>query len=475
MKKEILQRQIEEAERMALSKIKNDRYRQGFHLMPLSGWLNDPNGLCYYKGRYHVFHQHSPLNANRGNIFWGHYSSTDMLNWEKHPTFLYPTDSWDLNGVYSGSALVEENELYLYYTGNVKYSGDYDYIYEGRGHNVGLAISKDGILPDSNQCILMNKDYPEDMSCHVRDPKVWKMGEKYYMVLGARTRDDQGELLIFESDDKFNWKHINIIKTPYDMGYMWECPDLFCVNGQWIVMTSPQGMKPCDDVGQNVYSCGYFPLYGDFRGEYELGEYCEADFGFDYYAPQTFEAPDGRRIVIGWMGMPDAEYTNPTDINMWQHCLSIPRELQWKNHRLVARPIQELQKLRKNQNHFECENTTVLNMFRYSELVFENRGDNLNIQIGEGVQIQWDEKRVWLSMNEQVGFGRTERFINLPELKKIQIFIDASSIEIFYNEGEYVMSTRFYPDQDAKIMIHGCGKGVQYELEPMKFEWNIVS
>lgn len=158
--------------------------------------------------------------------------------------------------------LAEDDALYLYYTGNVKHPGDYDYIYEGRGHNVGLAITKDGILPDSNQCILENKDYPDDLSCHVRDPKVWKMDGKYYMVLGARTRQDKGELLIFESTDKYNWKHINVIKTENDMGYMWECPDIFCVDGQWIVMTSPQGMQPHDDIGQNVYSCGYFPLKG---------------------------------------------------------------------------------------------------------------------------------------------------------------------------------------------------------------------
>lgn len=168
---------------------------------------------------------------------------------------------------------------------------------------------------------MKNEAYPKDMSCHVRDPKVWKMDGRYYMVLGARTKEDVVELLIYESEDKYNWKHINVIKTPKPFGYMWECPDIFCLDGQWIVMTSPQGMEPYDDIGQNVYSCGYFPLYGDFRGEYTLSEYHEADKGFDYYAPQSFEAPDGRRIVIGWMGMPDAEYSNPTTENLWQHCI----------------------------------------------------------------------------------------------------------------------------------------------------------
>ena len=471
MKQEILFQQIKAMEKEALSKMESDKFRQGYHLMPLSGWMNDPNGLCYYKGNYHVFFQHSPLDANRGDIFWGHFTSEDMLNWVKQPNFLYPVDAWDVNGVYSGSALVEEDALYLYYTGNVKHPGDYDYIYEGRGHNVGLAITKEGILPDSNKCLLENTDYPSDLSCHVRDPKVWKMEGKYYMVLGARTKNDKGELLIFESDDKFKWKHINVIKTDVDMGYMWECPDIFCVDGQWVVMTSPQGMKPHGDVGQNVYSCGYFPLYGDFRGDYVLGQYHEADMGFDYYAPQTFLAPDGRRIVIGWMGMPDADYTNPTAKNMWQHCMSIPRRLNWENNKLYARPIEELKELRVSEKEFVCENTVLLNVAKYSELLFDNCGNELNIAIGNGVHLSWKERKVKLIMDEDTGFGRTERFISLPKVEKIQLFIDASSIEVFFNDGEYVMSSRFYSKQTKTIRIDGVGKGVLYELKPMKIKW----
>lgn len=471
MQKEQLYQQIVTIEKEAFSKMENDKFRQGYHLMPLSGWMNDPNGLCYYKGNYHVFFQHSPLDANRGSIFWGHFMSEDLLTWKKEPNFLYPVDPWDINGVYSGSALAEEDGLYLYYTGNVKHPGDYDYIYEGRGHNVGLAVTKDGILLDENQCILENKDYPDDLSCHVRDPKVWKMDGRYYMVLGARTREDKGELLIFESEDKYNWKHINVIKTEEDMGYMWECPDIFKVDGQWIVMTSPQGMEPHGDIGQNVYSCGYFPLYGDFRGDYELGEYHEADMGFDYYAPQTFEAPDGRRIVIGWMGMPDADYTNPTAKNLWQHCLSMPRQLNWENDRLVARPVEEMKQLRELAVSFSCKGTEVVDCSKYSELLFENHGEELEIKIGTGATLTYKKGNVKLSIETDAGCGRKMRKLHLPELKKIQIFVDASSIEIFFNDGEYVMSTRFYPDEMKKISVNGEGSGILYALKPMKIQW----
>lgn len=471
MNQTMVDQQILAAEKEAREKMKRDPFRQGYHLMPPSGWMNDPNGLCWYQGNYHVFYQHSPLDADRGDIFWGHYTSPDLLHWTQQPTFLYPVHSWDVNGVYSGSALAEEDAMYLYYTGNVKYPGDYDYIYEGRGHNVCLAVTKDGIHPDSIQCLLTNKDYPEDVSCHVRDPKVWKMDGKYYLVLGARTRNDVGELLIYESENKYNWTHINVIKTPQPFGYMWECPDLFCLDGQWIVMTSPQGMKPYDYVGQNVYSCGYFPLYGDFRGEYTLGAYQEADAGFDYYAPQTFEALDGRRIVIGWMGMPDADYSNPTTENLWQHCMSIPRELHWKNDRLLANPVRELKQLRKSHRNFLCKDTVKIMMQPLSELCYDNHGKDLNICIGEDVRIQWQNGLLHVTMSDHAGCGRTERILKIPDLKKMQMFMDASSLELFFNDGEQVMTSRYYPHSAPSVVINGQVEGVQYELHPMNFQW----
>lgn len=471
MTREMLYCQIRAAEAAGRVKMADDRYRQGYHLMPPSGWLNDPNGLCWYKGNYHVFYQHSPLDANRGNIFWGHFTSPDMLHWIQQPTFLYPVDPWNLNGVYSGSALVEDDAMYLYYTGNVKYPGDYDYVYEGRGHNVCLAVTKNGIWPDSNQLLLSNADYPAGMSCHVRDPKVWKLDGKYYMALGARTRNDVGELLIFESEDKYHWKHINVIKTQEPFGYMWECPDIFCVDGQWIVMTSPQGMKPYDHVGQNVYSCGYFPLYGDFRGEYTLGGYCEADAGFDYYAPQTFEAPDGRRIVIGWMGMPDADYSNPTTDHLWQHCMSVPRELHWVNGRLTAQPVSELKELREKEERFCSQDKINLPMYQLAEICFHNQGEKLTIEIGEEVKIQWKDGLVHLLMSERAGYGRTERVLQAKELKNIRLLCDSSSLELFVNDGERVMTSRYYPCNGLTLTIDGQGEGVLYKLRPMTIQW----
>ena len=113
---------------------------------------------------------------------------------------------------------------------------------------------------------MRNQDYPAGLTLHVRDPKVWAQDGKYYMVQGARTKEDAGVVLVFESPDRFQWRHINTIQTPESFGYMWECPDLFELDGQWFLLVCPQGLTEKGPGMENVYACGYFPLYGDFRG-----------------------------------------------------------------------------------------------------------------------------------------------------------------------------------------------------------------
>lgn len=131
-------------ESLGAEKAAADPHRQRFHLQPPVGWLNDPNGLCVYGGQYHAFFQYGPFDVNGGVKHWGHAVSTDLLHWEQLPVMLYPDEPFDCHGAYSGSALVEDGTMYLYYTGNVKHPGNFDYIKEGRGHNVCLAVSCDG-------------------------------------------------------------------------------------------------------------------------------------------------------------------------------------------------------------------------------------------------------------------------------------------------------------------------------------------
>ena len=197
-----LKRLVDRVEAADAPRVAADPHRQRYHIQPAVGWLNDPNGLCKIGQDYHVFYQYGPFDPNGGVKHWGHLRSRDLLHWERLPVMLYPDAPYDCHGVYSGSALWEEGTLFLYYTGNVKYAGDYDYIRAGRGHNLCLATSRDGVTLDTKQCLMTNADYPAGLSCHVRDPKVWKQDGRYYMVLGARTLEDRGEVLVLR-----RWQH----------------------------------------------------------------------------------------------------------------------------------------------------------------------------------------------------------------------------------------------------------------------------
>lgn len=248
-------RKIEETAAVARTMQTN---RLTHHLMPPVGWLNDPNGLCWYKGRYHVFFQYSPFEANGGLKFWGHYSSEDMISWRYEGVPLLPDSIYDCHGVYSGSAIAEKDKLHLFYTGNIKMDGDYDYINNGRQSSTLHVESADGLHFGTKEVAVSCEDYPENYTCHIRDPKVWKEGEEYRMILGGRQKSDHGAVLFYRSEDLKNWKFDGELTTEKAFGYMWECPDFFTLEGQEVLSVSPQGLTREEFRFQNIYQSGYF-------------------------------------------------------------------------------------------------------------------------------------------------------------------------------------------------------------------------
>ena len=452
-----LKRLVPLVEQLGAAEVSSDPYRQQYHLQPPVGWLNDPNGLCVYGGRYHAFFQYGPFDPTGGVKHWGHAVSTDLLHWEPLPVMLYPDEPFDCHGVYSGSALVEDDTMYLYYTGNVKYPGSFDYIKQGRGHNVCLGISHDGVTLDSKQCLMYNADYPAGLTCHVRDPKVFAYEGSYYMVLGAHTLEDKGEVLVLESADKLHWKHINTLTTPEPFGYMWECPDLFCVDGQWFLAVSPQGIQ-C----QNIYGCGYFAVYGDWRGAYSLGSFHEMDVGFDFYAPQSFVDPlrDDRRILIGWMGMPDADYGNPDTVaHGWQHCMTVPRVLtRGDGDTLLQNPIPEL--AAQHSRTVPCADGTTYTTAPCFDLTAQPEGD-FTLTIAQGIELVYTEQDTQCVLrftDPAMAGGRTERHARLHQpCRSLRVLGDHSSLEVFLNNGACVFSTRYYPAPgDIALRLQGA-------------------
>lgn len=450
-----------------------DHWRLGYHLMPPAGWLNDPNGLCQMDGTYHVFFQYAPEYPKNNNKGWGHYMSRNLMDWTYAGMPLEPDQDFDKDGVYSGSALIEDDKMHLFYTGNVKEPGEHDYITSGRGAATVHVISEDGIQFGKKQCVMVNADYPENYTCHIRDPKVWKEDGQYYMVLGGRTREDEGRVLLYTSTDMDKWKLQNEFAGKEPFGYMWECPDLFAVDGQYLLSVSPQGVPREEYRYQNIYQSGYYKLNGDFRGEYSLEDFTQWDYGFDFYAPQTFMDEQGRRILIGWMGLPDieAEYTNPSDENGWVHALTMLREVTLKEGKIRQNPVKEYQHLRKHGESFHAEKTYYLsNSF---ELDLSNpANDDFSMLLSDGAAMEYkaEQKEFSLCFTNHMGAGRRSRKIKVNECTKLHMFVDHSAIEIYLNEGEYVMTTRFYP-KDNKAVLQTTSPtliGNIWELEEMR-------
>ena len=423
------------------------------HLMPPTGWLNDPNGLCWYKGRYHVFFQYSPFEANGGLKFWGHYSSEDMINWRYEGVPLLPDSVYDCHGVYSGSALAEEDKLHLFYTGNVKMDGDYDYINNGRCSSTLHVESEDGIRFGTKEEAISWTDYPENYTCHIRDPKVWKDGEEYHMILGGRQKGDKGAVLFYKSEDLKNWTFDRDLTTENTFGYMWECPDFFTLGDQEVLSVSPQGLTREEYRFQNIYQSGYFILKD---GKPEEKDFREWDYGFDFYAPQTFQDGKGRRIIIGWMGMPDAdeEYVNPTaEIEGWQHCLTVPREVIYKNAMLYQYPVEELNGLR--MDGISVSGSDVELPFNGPfDLDIKVKGEQGKISLGENLFLDYQDGNISLALSEKAGAGRKVRKAHIPsgKVEALRILADTTAVEIYVKGGESVFSTRYYPETDEQTV-----------------------
>ena len=449
-----------------------DPWRMGFHLMPPSGWLNDPNGLCQFRGTYHVFHQWSPEwptpHARRG---WGHYSSRDLIRWEHHGMVLDQDTPADANGAYSGGAVVVPGAaanggdlLRLYYTGNVKEPGEHDFVYEGRGANEILVESEDGFAMGPKQTLLTNVDYPSYCSCHVRDPKIWVEDDLYYMLLGARTMDDLGQMLVYKSADGLGWELAGTVTSDEPVGYMWECPDRIALGGHEYVGCCPQGVRGfawSDGVDDHS---GYFPVPSGERvaagdAVVHAADFVRWDHGFEFYAPQTFVDEQGRTILVGWIGMPEASWIGQPEELDWIHCLSVPRELsRCENGRIAQWPVTELEQLR-GEGAAWADGACELAEHR-ADLVFTGIEGPLEVTLDGVLRVSAGETGCSVAFvgkdAEAVGCGRTSRGIELEPVRDLRVLVDSSVVEVFANGGRMVFSTRWFPTAE-KLTVKAAG------------------
>mgnify|MGYP002701700958 FL=1 len=329
--------------------------RPAFHLSPRVGWMNDPNGFSYYQGMYHMFYQYHPYSSYWGPMHWGHAVSRDLLHWEYLPAALAPDMPYDKDGCFSGSAVtLPDGSQMLLYTGVLHEPQPDGSFREAQTQCIAIGDGRDYEKLPGNP-VLTENDLPEGGSRYdFRDPKVWTMQDgRYYCVAGNCTADKDGQILLYSSADGLHWQYENILaKNNGRFGRMWECPDFFELDGKWVLLTSPQDMLPRGFEYHN--GNGTLCLVGTYDREHHafVEEADQAiDYGIDFYAPQTVLAPDGRRIMIGWMQNWDT-CNMRSQPKKWFGQMSLPRELSIRDGRLYQWPIRELEQLRCNKAEY---------------------------------------------------------------------------------------------------------------------------
>ncbi|MCQ4086850.1 sucrose-6-phosphate hydrolase [Saccharibacillus sp. JS10] len=483
---------IEEIQQLE-SLVHQSRWRQGYHIQPHIGLLNDPNGFTFYNGKYHLFYQWFPLGTDHGMKYWYHLVSSDLAHWEDAGIGLEPGGTYDSHGAYSGSGIEKDGKLYLMYTGNTR---DEQWI---RHPYQCLAVTDgEGLAQKIEPPVI--ESVPTGYTEHFRDPKVWKDGTDYRCVIGAQRENLTGTAVLYRSPDLVNWTFEGELQTSLpSFGYMWECPDYFELDDAGILLFCPQGLAPENEKFRNIYQSGYLlgePLASD--GQYfSHGEFIELDYGFDFYAPQTTLGADGERILVGWMGVPDLEY--PTDSHGWAHCLTLPRELSVHQGKLIQRPAAGLKSLRGKKVPFAAQ---LINQHRSFqgvegtsyELEFsicpiaENSAIDETDTFEEGVfGIEFrtgDMERTVLFYDASNGlitldrsqsgaacsteFGTTRSYTRNPDQLgqsiTFRIFVDTSSVEIFVGDGEATFTARLFPDSASTgISFFAIGGSADFE------------
>ena len=436
-----------------------DPWRPAYHLTPPAGTLGDPNGLCQVGDTYHIFDVTSPLGCRvttRTPCVWGHFTTKDFIHYALQPIAIYPDTRRDRDGVYSGSALVRDGRLYLYYTGNVRHHGDFDYIHAGREQNVLRVESTDGVHFSHKTLLMTNGDFPADMTNHVRDPQILPMADgRLCMLLGARTLDDVGCALVYESADGIHFRLANRLQTPEKFGYMWECPDLAVVDGQPLFICCPQGVPHEEYRYQNAHQCGCFPVAGDITADAALGDFRQFDYGFDLYAARTLKAGDGRVLLFAWMGMSETSYNrNPCAGRGWDQVIAMPRELHWQDGHLWQTPLPELQALRTGHKRLDGRGAARFHSRRCQLMLQPQPGQDVTVRLFEDGLLRYcaAEGVLTLELGPACGQTRGVRRMRLERLDKMEIYLDGSTLEVFANDGYAAMTSRIF-GEDATICV----------------------
>lgn len=482
-----------------------EKHRPKYHFTPEANWMNDPNGMVYYAGEYHLFYQYHPYGLQWGPMHWGHAVSKDLVRWEHLPAALSPDD----NGtIFSGSAVVDWNNTGGFQTGKEKpliaiYTQDRE------GEQVqSIAYSNDKgrtwtkypgnpVIPNPGK-----KDF--------RDPKVFWHEEtkRWVMVLAAGDR-----IMIYTSPNLKQWTFASEFgEGQGSHGGVWECPDLFqlSVDGnphkkKWVMQVS---------VGNGAVSGGsgmqYFVGSFDgtsFKNENPPDKTLWTDYGKDFYAAVSWSdipSSDGRRLWLGWMS--NWQYANDVPTSPWRGATTIPREVKLKAFSngvgIVQTPVKELRSTRGASQGWRHQIISSAGCSLPANLSGDSYEINAEFQVSAGSASEFGFKvRQGENQYTKIGYhrGNGTLFVDRSQsgnvsfhpsfntgkqvapLKpvngkvKMRIFVDRSSVEVFGNDGQRVLTDLIFPDQSSNGLevyaSNGFVKLNSLTIHPLKKIW----
>lgn len=302
--------------------------RQKFHITAEQGWINDPNGLVFFKGYYHAFFQYHPYSTEWGPMHWGHVRSADLVRWEHLPPALAPTDDIDKDGCFSGSALVADGRLYLMYTGVVNRDGK---SYQSQC----LAYSEDGLTFRKYPEIVIGRELlPEGFSpFDFRDPCLFEKNGRFYALVASK-KGESSDILLFSSENLTEWKCVGPVLDHPSSGSMIECP---CWNEECgFMIYSDQFSVPeaCEHLNlhSNFYRAGKLDCA---EGRFQTASVGIMDYGFDFYAAQFFACAE-KPLMLAWMQMWDRNI--PSRRYGFAGMLTLPRYVETGTAVFTRRP-----------------------------------------------------------------------------------------------------------------------------------------
>jgi beta-fructofuranosidase len=455
------------------TRLATDPLRPQFHLLPASNWMNDPNGPIFFRGRYHMFHQYNPKAAIWGNMNWAHATSADMVYWRQEPIAIAPTPGgFDSDGVFSGSAVLDQGVPTVIYTGVMPPLSD------------AQATLRDGVHTwRETQCLAFSRDpdlrawekLPEPVIAAppagievtgFRDPFIWREGDSWLLILGSGIKNKGGMILLYKSTDLRNWTYLHplvegsrnqrTVVNPVDTGEMWECPDFFPLGGKHVLLISTEG-KVRWKVG----------TYKDQRFTPEKEGV--VDWGA-YYAAKSMLDESDDRILWGWIPetRPEAEHNAAG----WAGAMALPRVLTLNSDgELQMEVAPAIRKLRHSHTSLprqasSAERKRILDSVNIPDLAAEvtlefrpKPGQPFTL----GLQSEDGQNFATLAFAETAGV----RQLTVNELSapvsgsgdspiRLHLFLDGSVLEVFVN-GTTTLTARIYqaPNWPLHLTLQG--------------------